>query len=102
MVRFLKRPEETHTGKKIINNFLQVRKWFLIPLYKGQSLKNIFIKFFMEKYPEIIYFLVPVMRQNYQDPLGMSKKFRQRLKMIALRWFTKFQRGFAKNFLVKI
>ena len=42
------------------------------------------------------------MRQNYQDPLGMSKKFRQRLKMIELRWFTKFQRGFAKNFLVKI
>ena len=29
----------------------------------------------------------------------MSKKFRQGLKMIALRWFTKFQRGFAKNFL---
>ena len=26
------------------------------------------------------------MRQNYQDPLGMAKKFRQRLKMIALRW----------------
>ena len=39
-------------------------------------------------------FWVPVMRQNYQDPLGMSKKFRQRLKMIALRWSSKLQKWF--------
>jgi len=48
------------------------------------------------KYPKNSFW-VSVIRQNYQEPLGMFENFRYMLKMMALRWLTKLQRGFGKK-----